>query len=141
MTEKTEIKFTEIVQMIADGTVPEGAKFISDDDCVARIVEDPNVYGKVLAWENKPIGFPDVTNRVQLQADVINDQWFMEVPEQELSLAEAIEEWRDGGKVKVECRGETDKISAYDKFPYLWEFTEVTDLDDLLCNSKYYKVN
>ena len=76
MTEKTEIKFTEIVQMIADGNVPEGAKFYKWDNSYVYF------NGYSLVWGNGTF--------VSLSDFTIRSQWFMEVPEQELSLAEAI---------------------------------------------------
>lgn len=139
MTEREEIKFTEIVQMIADGTVPEGAKFITDDDCVATMQDSENRDELVLAWERKPFGMIGI-NLVQFSEDIANSQWHMEVPEKQLTLTEAIEEWRKGNKVKVVFGSSADDISSYTDLDTIWEVTELGDLDDLLFHSEYYKV-
>lgn len=137
MTEKTEVKFTDIIQMIADGNVPEGAVFISDDGCRAKMVSD--VHSKPsLIWENGADSlFP---NRVQLSAEIIDSTWYMEVPEKQLTLEEAIEEWRKGNKVKVVCGGESTYLNKYADFDDIWEDTDLEDLNDLLFRSEYYKV-
>lgn len=141
MTRK-EIKFTDIVQMIADETVPDGAKFYTPAFSGSSVLSSAAMSGKAdnafLYWdENK--GEPS-DHMVQLSQDVLSDKWYIEVPEVELSLQEAIAEWKAGKAVEVKFGDERFLLHKWAGLYGIWDDTPLGDLEDLLFNSKFYKV-
>lgn len=136
MTRK-EIKFTDIVQMIADGTVPEGAKFYTPE---VVGLEKPELVAEMkygaLCW----VDGEDEGNTVPIMANTVTDTWYIEVPEVELSLQEAIAEWKAGNKVEIEHNGQREIIGKCISLDTIWDETGIYDLDDLLFKSTFYKV-
>lgn len=129
-----EITFIEIVQMIAEDEVPEGAVFhtpalLGSEDTVQATHDSGG-----LKWAEGDM------DRVQLEMDIINDKWWIEIPEVELTWQEAFAELAVGNKVKTEHFGETHLLSPTEDFADLWEYSPFSDLDDLLNHTKYFKV-
>lgn len=141
MTRK-EIKFTDIVQMIADGTVPDGAKFYTHSYRGSSAMISASMSGKgadaFLYWDENT-GEPS-DHMVQLSQDVLSDTWYIEVPQVELSLEEAIAEWKAGKAVEVKFEDESFLLYRWNDFDEIWDATPLGDLEDLLFESKYYKV-
>lgn len=135
MTRK-EIKFTDIVQMIADDAVPAGATFYTPAVEGSSALITAEVSAGALRWADT-IG--DGT-AVPLSRSVINDTWYIEVPEVELSLQEAIAEWKDGKAVEVENIGERFTLYSWTDIVDIWDDTPLGELGDLLFESKFYKV-
>lgn len=143
MTRK-EIKFTEIVQMIADGTVPEGTKFYTAALCGAGTPDmiSASMSGDgdtaFLYWD-QTFGTPS-ENKVQLSKYVLSDQWYIEVPEVELSALEAMAELQKGNSVKGFYAGEEYTLSPYEDFDGIWDNSPWEDFTDLLNRTVFYKV-
>lgn len=141
MTRK-EIKFTEIVQMIADGAVPEGTKFYTPGCSGSSVLISASMSGKAdtsfLYWdENK--GDPS-ENQVQLSQDVMSDTWYIEVPEVELTLEQMLGELRDNRDVKaVNAGGEVLMLRHTDDLHDMFHETDLYALYDLL-DYTFYKV-
>lgn len=129
----TKVTFTEIIKMIAEGTVPEGTKFIADDGSDAVISFDPVFCTSVLTWTDAP-------RNVQISAEVINATWYMETPEVKLSTLEAMAELQKGKSVRGIHSGEEFTLSPYDDFDDIWEDSPWADMDDLLNKTDFYKV-
>lgn len=136
MTRK-EIKFTDIVQMIADGTVPEGAKFYTPE---VVGLEKPELVAEMKYGALYWVDGEDEGNTVPIMANTVTDTWYIEVPEVELSLQEAIAEWKAGNKVEIEHNGQREIIGKRISLDTIWDETDIYDLDDLLFKSKFYKV-
>lgn len=136
MTRK-EIKFTEIVQMIADGTVPEGAKFYTPE---VVGLEKPELVAEMKYGALHWVDGEDEWNTVPIMATTVTDTWYIELPEVELSLQEAIEEWNAGNRVEIEHNGQREIIGKRISLDTIWDETDIYDLDDLLFKSKFYKV-
>ena len=141
MTRK-EIKFTDIVQMIADGSVPDGAKFYTHSYRGSSAMISASMSGKgadaFLYWDGNT-GEPS-DHMVQLSQDVLSDTWYIEVPEVELSLEEAIAEWKACKVVEVEYRGSRFTFNRLTDFEDIWKDTNLVDLGNLLFHTKFYKV-
>lgn len=133
---KKEITFQEIVQMIADKTVPAGAVFYTPSDIYAYELIQAKMEGNKLCWVD---GVED--NRVQLESNVINDPWYIEVPEVELTLSEALAVLADGHDVKAVSK----KNGTTFVIDYVWDLSDIYDdtdiefLEDLL-EYTFYKV-
>lgn len=142
MTRK-EIKFTDIVQMIADGAVPEGTKFCTHYYRGSSAMISASMSGKgadaFLYWDENE-GDPS-DHQVQLSQYALSDTWYIEVPEVELSLQEAIAEWKDGRAVEVENIGERFTLYSWTAFDDIWDATPLGELGNLLFESKFYKVD
>lgn len=136
MTRK-EIKFTDIVQMIADGTVPEGAKFYTPE---VVGLEKPELVAEMKHGALYWVDGEDEGNTVPIMANTVTDTWYIEVPEVELSLQEAIAEWKAGNKVEIEHNGQREIIGKHVSLDTIWDETDIYDLDDLLFKSTFYKV-
>lgn len=136
MTRK-EIKFTDIVQMIADGTVPEGAKFYTPE---VVGLEKPELVAEMKHGALYWVDGEDEGNTVPIMANTVTDTWYIEVPEVELSLQEAIAEWKAGNKVEIEYNGQREIIGKRISLDTIWDETDIYDLDDLLFKSTFYKV-
>lgn len=136
MTRK-EIKFTDIVQMIADGTVPEGAKFYTPE---VVGLEKPELVAEMKHGALYWVDGEDEGNTVPIMANTVTDTWYIEVPEVELSLQEAIAEWKDGRAVEVENIGERFTLYSWTAFDDIWDATPLGELGNLLFESKFYKV-
>lgn len=141
MTRK-EIKFTDIVQMIADGTVPEGTKFYTHSYNGASAMISASMCGKgadaFLYWDENT-GEPS-DHMVQLSKDVLSDKWYIEVPEVELTVEQMLWELRDGRDVKaVNAGGEVLMLHPYDDLDDLYSETDLYALYDLL-DYTFYKV-
>lgn len=134
LTSMKEITFIEIVQMIAEGKVPEGAVFYTEIEAGSSGKIEAKMVQGALNWASG-----DKT-AVQLQDTVINDNWWIEVPEVELTWQEAFAELAAGNKVKTENWGTTHILSPTEDFDDLWEDSPFSDLDDLLNHTKYFKV-
>lgn len=130
---RKKVTFTEIIKMIAEGTVPEGAKFIADDGCGAVISFDPVFRTSVLTWADAP-------RNVQISAEIINATWYMETPEVKLSAIEAMAELQKGKSVRGVHGGEEFTLSPYDDFDDIWEDSPWADMDELLNKTDFYKV-
>ncbi|MBO6417358.1 hypothetical protein [Enterococcus gallinarum] len=128
-----KVTFTEIIKMIAEGTVPEGAKFIADDGSDAVISFDPAFCTSVLTWTDAP-------RNVQISAEVINATWYMETPEVKLSALEAMAELQKGKSVRGVYDGDEYTLSPYTDFDYIWDDSPWADMDDLLNKTDFYKV-
>lgn len=141
MTRK-EIKFTEIVQMIADGAVAEGTKFYTHGFSGSSVMISASMSGKgdtsFMYWDENE-GKPS-DHMVQLSQDVLSDKWYIEVPEVELSLQEAIAEWKDGNRVEIEHCGTRKSISKRTSLEDIWDDTDIYDVGDLLFSTTFYKV-
>lgn len=135
MTRK-EIKFTDIVQMIADGAVPAEATFYTPAVEGSSALITAEVSAGALRWADT-IG---EGTAVPLSRSVINDTWYIEVPEVELSLQEAIEEWNAGNRVEIEHCGTRKSISKRTSLDDIWDDTDIYDVEDLLFKSTFYKV-
>lgn len=136
MTRK-EIKFTAIVQMIADRTVPEGAKFYTPE---VFGLEKPELVAEMKHGALYWVDDEDEGNTVPIMANTVTDTWYIEVPEVELSLQEAIAEWKAGNRVEIEHNGQREIIGKRISLDTIWDETDIYDLDDLLFKSKFYKV-
>ena len=141
MTRK-EIKFTEIVQMIADGAVPEGTKFYTPAFPSSSQFSSASMCGKgdmaFLYWDETS-GEPS-DHMVQLSQDVLSDTWYIEVPQVELSLEQMLWELRDGRDVKaVNADGEVLMLRHTDDLDDLYSETDLYALYDLL-DYTFYKV-
>lgn len=136
MTRK-EIKFTDIVQMIADGTVPEGAKFYTPE---VVGLEKPELVAEMKHGALYWVDGEDEGNTVPIMANTVTDTWYMEVPEVELSLQEAIAEWKADKAVQVSFMGERCTLYHWTDFQDIWDDTRLSDLGDLLFKSTFYKV-
>ena len=141
MTRK-EIKFTDIVQMIADGTVPEGTKFYTHSYRGSSAMISASMSGKgadaFLYWDENT-GEPS-DHMVQLSQDALSDTWYIEVSEVELSLEEAIAEWKASKGVEVVYGSQRFTLYKWTDFQDIWDDTPLSDLEDLLFTSKFYKV-
>lgn len=135
MTRK-EIKFTDIVQMIIDDAVPAGVTFYTPAVEGSSALITAEVSAGTLRWADT-IG---EGTAVPLSRSVINDTWYIEVPEVELSLQEAIAEWKAGHAVEVEHSGSHFTFNRLTDFEDIWDDTSLLDLGDLLFESKFYKV-
>lgn len=135
MTRK-EIKFTDIVQMIIDDAVPAGVTFYTPAVEGSSALITAEVSAGTLRWADT-IG---EGTAVPLSRSVINDTWYIEVPEVELSLQEAIAEWKAGNKVEIEHNGQREIIGKRISLDTIWDETDIYDLDDLLFKSTFYKV-
>lgn len=133
---RKEIKFTDIVQMIIDDAVPEGATFLTPAVEGSSALITAEVSAGALRWADT-IGD---SKAVTLSRSVINDTWYIEVPEVELSLQEAIAEWKAGNNVEIEHNGQREIIGKRISLDTIWDETDIYDLDDLLFKSKFYKV-
>lgn len=136
MTRK-EIKFTDIVQMIADGTVPEGAKFYTPE---VVGLEKPELVAEMKHGALYWVDGEDEGNTVPIMANTVTDTWYIEVPEVELSLQEAIAEWKAGKAVEVKFEDVSCLLYSWTAFFDIWDKTPLIYLDDLLFESKFYKV-
>ncbi len=128
---RKKVTFSEIVQMIAEGTVPDGAKFYTP----SRVLEgelSASMVGNTLQW--------DSGKTVQLAPYVINDSWYMETPEVKLSTLEAMAELQKGKSVRGVYDGDEYMLSPYDDFDDIWEDSPWADMDDLLNKTDFYKV-
>lgn len=136
MTRK-EIKFTDIVQMIADRTVPEGAKFYTPE---VFGLEKPELVAEMKHGALYWVDGEDEGNTVPIMANTVTDTWYIEVPEVELSLQEAIAEWKADKAVQVSFMGERCTLYHWTDFQDIWDDTRLSDLGDLLFKSTFYKV-
>lgn len=130
---RKKVTFTEIIQMIAEGTVPEGAKFIAEDGCSAVISFDHVFRTSVLAWADAP-------RNVQISAEIINATWYMETPEVKLSALEAMTELQKGKSVRGVYDGDEYTLSPYTDFDDIWDDSPWADMDELLNKTDFYKV-
>lgn len=130
---RKKVTFTEIIQMIAEGSVPEGAKFIADDGSDAVISFDPVFCTSVLTWTDAP-------RNVQISAEVINATWYMETPEVKLSALEAMTELQKGKSVRGVYDGDEYTLSPYTDFDDIWDDSPWADMDELLNKTDFYKV-
>ncbi|NKD38233.1 hypothetical protein HED42_08815 [Enterococcus casseliflavus] len=128
---RKKVTFAEIVQMIAEGEVPSGAKFYTPSR-VFDVELSASMVGGTLHWDSGKV--------VQLAPDVINDSWYMETPELKLSALEAMAELQKGNAVKGSHGGEDFTLSPYDDFEDLWDDSPLADMDDLLNHTEFYKV-
>ena len=135
MTRK-EIKFTDIVQMIIDDAVPEGATFLTPAVEGSSALITAEVSAGALRWADT-IGD---SKAVPLSRSVITDTWYIEVPGVELSLEEAIAEWKAGKAVEVKFEDESFLLYIGTDLYDICDETPLGDLGDLLFESKYYKV-
>lgn len=129
-----EITFIEIVQMIGEGKVPAGAVFhtpalLGSEDTVQATHDSGG-----LKWAEGDM------DRVQLHSEVINDKWWIEIPEIELTWQEAFTELAAGNEVEAERWGTTYILSPTVDFGDLWEYSPFSDLGELLNHTKYFKV-
>lgn len=141
MTRK-EIKFTDIVQMITDGTVPDGAKFYTHGSSGSSVMISASMSGKggtsFLYWD-EPTGEPS-DHQVQLSQDVLSDKWYIEVPEIKLTVEQMLRELRDRRDVQaVNAGGEVLRLRHTDDLADLYSETELYALYDLL-DYTFYKV-
>lgn len=128
---RKKVTFAEVVQMIAEGEVPNGAKFYTPSR-VFDVELSASMVGDTLHW--------DSGEAVQLAPAVINDIWYMETPELKLSALEAMAELQKGNAVKGSHGGEDFTLSPYDDFEDLWNDSPLADMDDLLNHTEFYKV-
>ena len=135
MTRK-EIKFTDIVQMIIDDAVPAGVTFYTPAVEGSSALITAEVSAGTLRWADT-IG---EGTAVPLSRSVINDTWYIEVPEVELSLQEAIAEWKAGHAVEIEHCGDRKTISKLTSLEAIWDDTDIYDVGDLLFSTTFYKV-
>lgn len=138
MTRK-EIKFTDIVQMVIDDAVPEGATFLTPAVEGSSALITAEVLDATLCWGDHYVAEKE-SSAVPLSRYVINDTWYIEVPEVELSLEEAIAEWKAGKAVEVKFEDESCLLYSWTAFVDIWDETPLGDLEDLLFESKFYKV-
>lgn len=131
--QRKKVTFTEIIKMIAEGTVPNGAKFIADDGSDAVISFDPVFCTSVLTWTDAP-------RNVQISAEVINATWYMETPEVKLSGLEAMAELQKGKSVRGVYDGDEYVLSPYTDFDDIWDDSPWADMDELLNKTDFYKV-
>ncbi|MDT2783170.1 hypothetical protein P7G87_00515 [Enterococcus asini] len=136
MTRK-EIKFTDIVQMIADGTVPEGAKFYTPE---VVGLEKPELVAEMKYGALYWVDGEDEGNTVPIMDNTVTDTWYIEVPEVELSLQEAIAEWKAGKGVEVKFEDESFLLYSWTDLYDVCDETPLSDFGDLLFKSKFYKV-
>ena len=135
MTRK-EIKFTDIVQMIIDDAVPEGATFLTPAVEGSSALITAEVSAGALRWADT-VGD---SKAVTLSRSVINDTWYIEVPGVELSLEEAIAEWKAGKAVEVKFEDESFLLYSGTDLYDICDETPLDDFGDLLFESKFYKV-
>lgn len=141
MTRK-EIKFTAIVQMIADGAVPEGAKFYTPAFPSSSQFSSASMSGKgdraFLYWDETS-GEP-CEHMVQLSQDVMSDKWYIEVPEIKLTVEQMLRELKDRRDVKaVNAGGKVIRLRHTDDLHDLFSETDLYALYDLL-DYTFYKV-
>lgn len=128
-----EVTFAEIVQMIAEGTVPAEATFIiSEDNCEATVEYDRTFGMNVLRW--------DSGKNVQLSKEVASAPWRMKVPSLKLSALEAMAELQKGKSVRGVYVGDEFILSPYADFDDIWEDSPWADMDELLNKTDFYKV-
>lgn len=138
MTRK-EIKFTDIVQMIIDDAVPAGVTFYTPAVEGSSALITAEVIDATLCWADH-FDAEKESSAVPLSRSVINDTWYIEVPEVELSLQEAIAEWKADKAVQVSFMGERCTLYHWTDFQDIWDDTRLSDLGDLLFKSTFYKV-
>lgn len=129
---RKKVTFAEIVQMIAEAAVPDGAKFYTPSRVHFDVELSASMVGNTLHW--------DSGKTVQLAPYVINDSWYMETPEVKLSALEAMAELQKGNKVKGDYDGEEYILSPSKDFDEIWDDSPWADMDDLLNNTQFYKV-
>jgi len=138
MTRK-EIKFTDIVQMIADRTVPEGATFLTPAVEGSSALITAEVLDATLCWCDH-FGAEIETSAVPLSRSVINDTWYIEVPEIKLTVEQMLRELRDHRDVRaVNASGEVLRLLHTDDLDDLYSETDLYALYDLL-DYTFYKV-
>ncbi|WP_142434864.1 hypothetical protein [Enterococcus gallinarum] len=130
---RKKVTFAEIVQMIAEGTVPNGAVFRSDDAAGTAFLSD--VSGS-LEWKNPLEG----EERVQANKTTTTAIWYMETPEVKLSALEAMTELQKGKSVRGVYDGDEYTLSPYTDFDDIWDDSPWADMDDLLNKTDFYKV-
>ncbi|WP_429969178.1 hypothetical protein [Enterococcus sp. AZ136] len=128
---RKKVTFAEIVQMIADGKVPEGAKFYTPS-CVFDVELSASMACDTLHW--------DSGKTVQLAPHVINDSWYMETPEVKLSALEAMAELQKGKSVRGAYDGEEYILSPSKDFDEIWDESPWADMNELLNKTDFYKV-
>lgn len=129
---RKKVTFSEIVQMIAEAAVPDGAKFYTPSRAHFDVELSASMVGNTLQW--------DSGKTVQLAPDVINDSWYMETPEVKLTALEAMAELQKGKSVRGVHGGEEFTLSPYADFDVIWEDSPWADMDDLLNKTDFYKV-
>lgn len=130
---RKKVTFAEIVQMIAEGTVPNGAVFRSDDAAGTAFLSD--VSGS-LEWKNPLEG----EERVQANKTTTTAIWYMETPEVKLSALEAMTELQKGKSVRGVYDGDEYTLSPYTDFDDIWDDSPWADMDELLNKTDFYKV-
>lgn len=130
---RKKVTFTEIIQMIAEGTVPNGAVFRSDDAAGTAFLSD--VSGS-LEWKNPLEG----EERVQANKTTTTAIWYMETPEVKLSALEAMAELQKGKSVRGVYDGDEYTLSPYTDFDDIWDDSPWADMDELLNKTDFYKV-
>lgn len=130
---RKKVTFTEIIQMIAEGTVPNGAVFRSDDAAGTAFLSD--VSGS-LEWKNPLEG----EERVQANKTTTTAIWYMETPEVKLSALEAMTELQKGKSVRGVYDGDEYTLSPYTDFDDIWDDSPRADMDELLNKTDFYKV-
>lgn len=130
---RKKVTFTEIIQMIAEGTVPNGAVFRSDDAAGTAFLSD--VSGS-LEWKNPLEG----EERVQANKTTTTAIWYMETPEVKLSALEAMTELQKGKSVRGVYDGDEYTLSPYTDFDDIWDDSPWADMDELLNKTDFYKV-
>lgn len=117
---KKEITFQEIVQMIADKSVPEGAVFYAPkvQGWGSDLISAKYVRG-TLTWTEGA--------EVHISPAVINDTWYIEVPEVELTMTEAFQEFKEYRNVKA-VHKETGKVVMID---HSWDLDDICDYTDI----------
>ncbi|MFW8618693.1 hypothetical protein ACOJB1_12685 [Enterococcus innesii] len=127
-----EVTFEEIVQMIAEDTVPTEATFVIEDGCEATVEYDPTFGMNVLRW--------DSGKNVQLSKEIASAPWRMKVPSLKLPALEAMAELQKGKSVRGVHGGEEFTLSPYDDFDDIWEDSPWADMNELLNKTDFYKV-
>lgn len=130
---RKKVTFAEIVQMIAEGTVPNGAVFRSYDAAGTAFLSD--VSGS-LEWKNPLEG----EERVQANKTTTTAIWYMETPEVKLSALEAMTELQKGKSVRGVYDGDEYTLSPYTDFDDIWDDSPWADMDELLNKTDFYKV-
>lgn len=143
MTRK-EIKFTEIVQMIADGAVPEGTKFYTPGYHGSSVMISATLSGSgddaFLYWEDT-LGSPQ-DHAVKLSKDIMSDKWYMEVPEIKLTVEQMLQELRDWRDVKAVRKDAPENVIVFDGVDdarAMFDSGTLFYLEDLL-DYDFYKV-
>lgn len=130
--ERKQVTFLQIVEMISTNTVPEGAVFYTPAEIGVEQLLKAEVTLGTLYWDDGV--------KVGVTKDVINDVWYMDTPVVRLSALEAMAELQKGNSVKTITNSVGYTLSPFENFDTLWEVSPLVDLDELLNETAFYKV-